>query len=53
MATRAEIAHAIAIRKGESPKRARKLAQRKGPAQRHEHHEPKRAGRKAAYALES
>jgi len=53
VATRSESAQAIAIRKGENPKRARKLAQRKGSAERHEHHAPKRAGRKAIYALET
>jgi hypothetical protein len=52
MATRSELAHAAAERKGPSPKRSRKLAQRKSPTEAHKHHEPKRAGRKASYAQE-
>ncbi len=52
MATKAEQARAESTKKGTKPKRARKLAQRKTDAEKHEHHEPKAAAKKATYRKE-
>ena len=52
MATKAERARAEAEKKGPKPKRVRKLARRKLGAEKHEHHEPIAAGKKATYEKE-
>ena len=52
MATKAEQARAEEAKKGTKPKRARKLARRKSDAEKHMHHEPKAAGKKATYEKE-
>jgi len=52
MATKSERAKAEETKKGTKPKRARKLAQRKTDAEKHQHHEPKAAGKKATYEKE-
>lgn len=52
MATKSEQAKAEAAKKGTKPKRARKLARRKSDVEKHTHHEPKAAGKKATYEKE-
>ena len=52
MATKSERVKAEEMKKGTKPKRARKLARRKTDAEKHQHHEPKAAGKKATYEKE-
>ena len=52
MATKSERVKAEEQKKGTKPKRARKLARRKTDAEKHVHHEPKAAGKKATYEKE-
>lgn len=52
MATKSERVKAEEAKKGTKPKRARKLARRKTDAEKHQHHEPIAAGKKATYEKE-